>query len=132
MIEIVIHARLDDREPAGKQLVDEHGESVVGTEIAHPRITEGAPARDATRQRHRDIAHQEQDAANAQPGPHMGRFLSREDVARSNSSLTLWGRNITDERYMVGSSDAPVQSGRMHAYPAEPATYGLTFRKGFD
>jgi len=54
------------------------------------------------------------------------------NFARSNSSLTLWGRNITDERYMVGSSDAPVQSGRMHAYPAEPATYGLTFRKGFD
>ncbi|MGI9219808.1 MAG: TonB-dependent receptor domain-containing protein, partial [Woeseiaceae bacterium] len=54
------------------------------------------------------------------------------NFARSNSTLTLWGRNITDERYMIGSSDAPVQSGRMHGYPAEPATYGVTFRKGFD
>lgn len=54
------------------------------------------------------------------------------NFGRSNSSLTLWGRNIGDERYFVGSSDAPIQSGRMHAYPAEPATYGLTFRKGFD
>jgi outer membrane receptor protein involved in Fe transport len=54
------------------------------------------------------------------------------NFGRSNSSLTLWGRNIGDERYMIGSSDAPVQSGRMHAYPAEPATYGVTFRKGFD
>jgi len=54
------------------------------------------------------------------------------NFGRSNSSLTLWGRNIGDERYFTGSSDAPVQVGRMHAYPAEPATYGLTFRKGFD
>lgn len=54
------------------------------------------------------------------------------NFGRSNSSLTLWGRNIGDERYFIGSSDAPIQSGRMHAYPAEPATYGLTFRKGFD
>jgi outer membrane receptor protein involved in Fe transport len=54
------------------------------------------------------------------------------NFGRSNSSLTLWGRNIGDERYFTGSSDAPVQVGRMHAYPAEPATYGLTYRKGFD
>ena len=61
--------------------------------------------------------------ANARVGVNFG---------RSNMSITLWGRNIADERYMIGSSDAPVQSGRMHAYPAEPATYGLTLRKGFD
>ncbi len=54
------------------------------------------------------------------------------NFAASNSSLTLWGRNIADERYFIGSSDAPVQVGRMHAYPAEPATFGLTYRKGFD
>jgi len=54
------------------------------------------------------------------------------NFGKSNSSLTLWGRNITDERYFTGSSDAPVQVGRMHAYPAEPATYGVTFRMGFD
>ncbi len=50
----------------------------------------------------------------------------------SNSSLTLWGRNITDERYWHGSFDAPIQVGRMNAYPSEPATYGLTYRKNFD
>ena len=49
-----------------------------------------------------------------------------------NASLTFWGRNITDERYYVGSFDAPIQVGRMNAYPAEPATYGATFRKNFD
>ncbi len=54
------------------------------------------------------------------------------NFGKINSSLTLWGRNIADERYYTGSSDAPVQVGRMHAYPAEPATYGLTYRMGFD
>jgi len=50
----------------------------------------------------------------------------------SNSSLTLWGRNITDERYYVGSFDAPIQVGRMNAYPAEPATWGISYHKNFD
>ena len=49
-----------------------------------------------------------------------------------NADLTFWGRNITDERYHVGSFDAPIQVGRMNAYPAEPSTFGVTFRKGFD
>ncbi len=49
-----------------------------------------------------------------------------------NGSLTFWGRNITDERYHVGSFDASVQTGRMNAYPAEPSTWGVTFRKNFD
>ena len=41
-------------------------------------------------------------------------------------------RNITDERYYEGSFDASIQVGRMNAYPAEPETYGVTFRKNFD
>lgn len=49
-----------------------------------------------------------------------------------NASLTFWGRNIGDERYSNGSFDAPIQVGRMNLYPAEPATYGATFRKDFD
>jgi outer membrane receptor protein involved in Fe transport len=50
----------------------------------------------------------------------------------SNSNLTLWGRNITDERYFAGSFDQPISAGRMNAYPAEPATFGMTYRKNFD
>jgi outer membrane receptor protein involved in Fe transport len=50
----------------------------------------------------------------------------------ANASLTFWGRNIADERYYVGSFDAPVQVGRMNSYPAEPSTFGATFRMGFD
>jgi outer membrane receptor protein involved in Fe transport len=48
-----------------------------------------------------------------------------------NSSLTLWGRNITDERYYHGSHDRPIQLG-INSYPSEPSTFGLTFRKNFD
>lgn len=48
-----------------------------------------------------------------------------------NSNFTLWGRNITDERYFVGSFNAPLQL-RINSYPAQPASYGVTFRKNFD
>jgi iron complex outermembrane receptor protein len=50
----------------------------------------------------------------------------------ANASLTLWGRNITDERWYHGSADLPVAEDGMFSYPAEPASYGVTFRKGFD
>jgi len=49
-----------------------------------------------------------------------------------NSSLTLWGRNITDERFYYGSFDIPFSYDKTMSYPAEPATWGVTFRKNFD
>jgi len=49
-----------------------------------------------------------------------------------DSTLTLWGRNITDERYFHGSFDQPIGLGRMNSYPGEPATYGISFQKNFD
>ena len=50
-----------------------------------------------------------------------------------NSTVTLWGRNVTDERYFTGSYDPPlIEDGRTNSYPAEPATYGITFRKNWD
>ena len=48
-----------------------------------------------------------------------------------DSELVAWGRNLGDERYYAGSFDAPVQPGRMNSYPAEPRTYGLTYRRNF-
>ena len=47
------------------------------------------------------------------------------------NELVAWGRNLGDERYYAGSFDAPVQPGRMNSYPAEPRTYGVTYRKKF-
>ena len=49
-----------------------------------------------------------------------------------NADITVWGRNVTDERSWHGSFDAPLQAGRMNAYPDEPRTWGVTFRKNFD
>jgi iron complex outermembrane receptor protein len=50
-----------------------------------------------------------------------------------NSTVTLWGRNVTDERYYTGSYDPPLlDPGRTNSYPSEPATYGITFRKNWD
>ena len=49
-----------------------------------------------------------------------------------NSTLTFWGRNITDERWYHGSFDVPVAEDKMFSYPSEPATYGVTFRKNFN
>ena len=49
-----------------------------------------------------------------------------------DTDITIWGRNISDEKYYAGSFDAPIQSGRMNSYPGEPATYGITVRKNFE
>ncbi len=55
------------------------------------------------------------------------------DIADWNSTITLWGRNVTDERYYNGSFDPPLlDNGRMNSYPSEVATYGITFRKNWD
>ena len=49
-----------------------------------------------------------------------------------NTTVTLWGRNITDERWYHGSFDVPVANDKMLSYPSEPATWGLTLRMNFD
>ncbi|MBT8108038.1 MAG: TonB-dependent receptor [Gammaproteobacteria bacterium] len=55
------------------------------------------------------------------------------DIADWNSTITLWGRNVTDERYYNGSFDPPLQNfGLMNSYPSEIATWGVTFRKNWD
>lgn len=54
------------------------------------------------------------------------------DIDSWNSRVTLWGRNITDERSYHGSFDQPLGAGRMNSYPTEPATYGISFVKNWD
>ena len=55
------------------------------------------------------------------------------DIESWNSTITLWGRNVTDERYYNGSYDPPLlDRGRMNSYPSEIATYGVSFRKNWD
>lgn len=48
------------------------------------------------------------------------------------ASLTLWGRNLTDEADYETVFDVPIQDGKLNAYPREPRTWGVTFRKTFE
>jgi iron complex outermembrane recepter protein len=48
-----------------------------------------------------------------------------------DSELSIWGRNVTDERFYETVFDVPVQDGKLNAYPHEPRTWGVTFRKSF-
>jgi iron complex outermembrane receptor protein len=55
------------------------------------------------------------------------------DIDEWNSTISVWGRNVTDERYFNGSFDPPLlDRGTMNSYPSEPATWGVTFRKNWD
>ncbi len=48
-----------------------------------------------------------------------------------DTELSLWGRNITDERFYETVFDVPLQDGKLNAYPHEPRSYGLMLRKNF-
>jgi hypothetical protein len=48
-----------------------------------------------------------------------------------DAELSFWGRNVTDEAFYETVFDVPVQDGKLNAYPHEPRTWGVTFRKGF-
>lgn len=46
--------------------------------------------------------------------------------------IILWGRNVFDEEYINRTSfNTPIQNGKVNAYMAEPATYGITVKKRF-
>jgi outer membrane receptor protein involved in Fe transport len=47
------------------------------------------------------------------------------------STLTFWGRNLTDEASYETVFTVPLQDGKLNAYPREPRTIGVTFRKDF-
>ncbi|MDF1834909.1 MAG: TonB-dependent receptor [Alteraurantiacibacter sp. bin_em_oilr2.035] len=42
--------------------------------------------------------------------------------------LSVWGRNILDDRYFGTVFDSPAQPGNVSGYPNDPATYGVTGR----
>ena len=47
------------------------------------------------------------------------------------TTLSVWGRNITDEDYTGTIADAVVQDGRINAYYNDPVTWGVNIRKDF-
>ena len=50
----------------------------------------------------------------------------------SGLELTLWGRNITNDEYLLSAFPSPAQAGSYSGYPNQPRTYGLTVSKYFD
>ncbi len=49
-----------------------------------------------------------------------------------NAQVAVWMRNATDERFYETVFDVPVQDGKLNAYPWEPRTWGVSFRKNFN
>ncbi len=48
-----------------------------------------------------------------------------------DAEFSIWGRNLTDERFYETVFDVPVQDGKLNAYPHDPRSWGITFRKNF-
>lgn len=45
--------------------------------------------------------------------------------------VTLWARNLLNDRYLLSVFDSPGQPGSISGYPNQPRTYGVTVRKSF-
>lgn len=59
-------------------------------------------------------------------------FNARLGVAHvAGWEFELWGENITDEYYYVGSFNVPEQTGNLAVYPSVPRTWGITLRADF-
>lgn len=50
------------------------------------------------------------------------------EFAQYDSLVTLWGRNVLDEKYRMTGVDAAVSPGRVQATSGEPATYGISLK----
>ncbi len=46
-------------------------------------------------------------------------------------SISAWGRNLTNDRYLLSVFDTPIQPFSISGYPSQPRTYGVTARYKF-
>ena len=49
----------------------------------------------------------------------------------SGLEVSVWGRNLTDNRYITAIFDSPAQAGSVSAYPNTPRTFGGSVRYRF-
>ena len=61
----------------------------------------------------------------------LANFRAGMYFAESDAELSFWVRNVTEEEVFQTVFDVPVQDGKLMAYPGEPRTWGVTFRKHF-
>lgn len=53
-------------------------------------------------------------------------------ITRGNYDVTLWGRNLTNDEYLITAFSTTAQPGSFSGYPNPPRTYGLTLRARFN
>ncbi|MEM6808981.1 MAG: TonB-dependent receptor [Pseudomonadota bacterium] len=67
--------------------------------------------------------------------------LARREVSVVNASagfemangweFGVWGRNLTDDNWLLSAFPGVAQDGSFNGYPAQPRTYGISIRKSF-
>ncbi len=69
-----------------------------------------------------DIASREESVINASAG-----------VSWDNGyQILLWGRNLTDDEFLLSTFPSVAQDGSFSGYPNQPRTYGVTFSATFE
>ncbi|MCF2949780.1 TonB-dependent receptor [Paraglaciecola aquimarina] len=54
------------------------------------------------------------------------------NFAEQDMDVIVWGRNVLNEEYLANNTfNTPIQDGKINAYLAEPATFGVTLKKRF-
>jgi iron complex outermembrane recepter protein len=54
-----------------------------------------------------------------------------QEISRWNTTVSLWGKNVTDRHYFVGGNDFATSLGFAYSIPGPPATFGFDIRKRF-
>jgi outer membrane receptor protein involved in Fe transport len=49
----------------------------------------------------------------------------------SGWDFAVWGRNLTDDEFLLSAFPSVFQAGSLSGYPNPPRTYGVTVRKNF-
>ena len=68
-----------------------------------------------------DIARREVNVLNASAGFSM----------ENGWEFGVWGRNLTDDSYLLSAFPGVAQAGSFNGYPSQPRTYGISIRKAF-
>ncbi len=53
------------------------------------------------------------------------------EFADLDLDVSVWGRNLLNDRYLLSLFDSPGQPGSISGYPNQPRTYGISVRKDF-
>jgi iron complex outermembrane receptor protein len=54
-----------------------------------------------------------------------------QEISAWNTTVSLWGKNVTDKHYFVGGNDFSTSLGFAYTIPGAPATFGVEIRKRF-